>query len=176
MRQAGGLPLLFLNGHSCKMDWNGKSLSMRGLSAVCQPRNKPFMGELINGGKNSLQRGWALTPDCRTPCSFCIVRKLGCVLAALEWWVLLVELSLVVGQGQMITKAVPGGEKVKETCCNNVFKTFCSGQLCWKLTYEVSWADVYGSWYIPYKCRSNIRLLGTCYSCTENLPAQFFTY
>ena len=26
--------------------------------------------------------------------------------------------SFVLGQGQMITKALPGGEKVKETCCN----------------------------------------------------------
>uniref|UniRef100_A0A8C6J0M8 Ribosome receptor lysine/proline rich domain-containing protein n=1 Tax=Melopsittacus undulatus TaxID=13146 RepID=A0A8C6J0M8_MELUD len=49
-----------------------------------------------------------------------------------------VRASLVLEQGQMIAKAVPGGEKVKDTCCNNVFRTFCSGQLCWKLTYEVS--------------------------------------
>lgn len=30
--------------------------------------------------------------------------------------------SLVLGQGQMITIALPGGEKVRETYCNKVFK------------------------------------------------------
>lgn len=39
---------------------------MRGLSAVCHPRSKAVMGELINGDRNSLWGGWALAPDWNT--------------------------------------------------------------------------------------------------------------
>lgn len=39
---------------------------MRGLSAVCHPRNKAAMGELINEDRNSLWSGWALAPDSNT--------------------------------------------------------------------------------------------------------------
>lgn len=105
------------------------------------------------------------------------MRKLDCVLAGLEWGELLVGQVLSWNQGQMITKALLGSEKTKETCCNKVFKPFCSGQLYWMLTYEVSCADVPGSWYSLYEGRSMIRLSVTClrcYSCIENLLHNFY--
>lgn len=64
----------------------------------------------------------------------------------------------------MITKALPGGEKPKETSYNKEFKTFCSGQLRWVLTDKASCADVRGSWY---------GILETCTPALAKFTARF---
>lgn len=118
-------------------------------SQCCHSRNKAVMGELINGDRNSLWSGWAVAPDSAKPCSFSIVSKWGWGLPGLEWEMLLGE-HILSWTGIDDHKSTGRGEKLKETCYNKEFKTFCSGQYvgCWHTKPAMLMSMVHGIFYI----------------------------